>query len=142
MTKLQAVRKFADLVAGEHVICTRSDDWAMSLNDPKPRLLVPTDLMKNDEGDKLFRVDFIARCPMARGFANVTISILHEVGHHFHREEYIFCDAEEYDNAHGTDHFKLPCEVVATDWAIEWLQDPEHRRLAKQFEREFFKAIR
>lgn len=138
MTKLQALRKFADEVAGEHVICNRDEDWGMSLCDQHPRLIVPKDLDKNDEGDKEFRIDFTERCPLARGFANVTISILHEIGHHFHREEYIFCDAEEYENAHGFDHFKLPCEMVATDWAITWLQDPDHRKLAKQFERNYF----
>ena len=54
------------------------------------------------------------------------------------REEYIFCDYDEYENACGVDHFKLPCEMVATDWAIEWLQDPEHRKQAKAFERAYF----
>ena len=142
MTRLQAIRKFASIVAGEHVICTRSDDWAFSMMDSKPRLLLPYDLMKNDIGDKQFRQDFVERCPMGRGFANVTISILHEIGHHFHREEYIFCDYDEYENATDFDHFKLPCEMVATDWAIEWLQDPFHRKIAKAFEHEFFGAVR
>lgn len=138
MTKLQALRKFADYAAGTHVICTRSDDWAMAMTDSKPRLLVPHDLDKNDDGDKLFRFDFVARCPLARGFSNVTISILHEIGHHFNRESYITTDSEQYDASIGYFHFMLPCEMDATDWAIEWLQDPEHRRIAKQFERDFF----
>lgn len=142
MTRLQAIRKFADIVAGEHVIIIRSDDWALSMVDAKPRLLLPYNLMKNDEGDKQFRQDFVERCPLGRGFANVTISILHEIGHHFNREEYIFCDYDEYENAYGFDHFKLPCEIVATNWAIEWLQDPENRKIAKAFEREFFTAVR
>lgn len=138
MTKLQAMRKFSDTVAGEHVIFIRSEDWGMSVSDSHPRLLVPYDLMKNDCGDQMFRIDFIKRCPLAQGFANVTISILHEIGHHFHREEYIETNEKEYNEATGFDHFKLPCEIVATDWAIKWLQDPANRRLAKQFEREFF----
>lgn len=138
MTKLQAMHKFADAVAGRHVTFTRATDWALSVVDSRPHLWVPFDLMKNDEGDKQFRDDFTQRCPMGRGFANVTISILHELGHHFNREEYIKTNEKEYDEATGYDHFKLPCEIVATNWAIKWLQDPEHRRLAKQFEREFF----
>ena len=142
MTKLQAIRKFADFVAGEHVICTRDEDWAMSMADSKPRLLVPYDLDKNDDGDKLFRFDFVVRCPLARGFANVTLSLLHEIGHHFNRESYITTDSDQYDASVDYWHFMLPCEMDATDWAIEWLQDPEHRRVAKQFERDFFKAIR
>lgn len=138
MTKLQALRKFADYAAGEHVIIIKDTAWAMSLADAKPRLCIPPDLMENDENDKLFRLDFIARCPLARGFANVTLSILHEIGHHFNRESYITTDAEEYDASVGYWHFMLPCEMDATDWAIEWLQDPENRKVAKQFERNFF----
>ena len=139
MTKLQAIRKFADYVAGEHVICSyEMNEWAMAMWDSKPRLMLPRNLLTNDEDDKLFRIDFIARCPLAQGFASVTLSILHEIGHHFHREEYIFSDPREYNAATGHWHFLLPCEIVATDWAIEWLQDPEHRKVAKQFERNFF----
>jgi hypothetical protein len=137
MTKLQAIRKFADYAAGEHVIITRGD-WAMGMSDTKPRLYVPYNIMQNDDNDKLFRLDFIARCPLARGFANVTISILHEIGHHFNRESYITTDSEQYDASEGYWHFMLPCEMDATDWAIEWLQDSEHRKIAKQFEKDFF----
>lgn len=143
MTRLQAIRKFADIVAGEHVICSYAMDmWAMSMIDSHPRLMLPRNLFENDEDDKLFRKDFIKRCPMARGFANVTLSILHEIGHHFHREEYIFTDYEVYERANGAEHFKIPCEIVATNWAIEWLQDPFHRKIAKAFEHEFFGAVR
>ena len=139
MTKLQAIRWFADYVAGEHTIIVRErSEWGMSLSAKNPRLVLPQDLMQNDEEDKNFRKFFISLCPMAQGFANVTISILHEMGHHFHRIEYITCDEHKYNNAYGLDHFNLPCERVATDWAVEWLQDKEHRKIAKQFEKDFF----
>ena len=142
MTKLQAIRKFADYAAGTHVIIIREENWAMSLADAKPRLCLPYDLTQNDENDKLFRLDFVLRCPCARGFANVTLSILHEIGHHFNRESYFMTDSEQYDASVGYWHFMLPCEMDATDWAIEWLQDPTNRKVAKAFEREFFKAVR
>ena len=143
MTRLQAIRKFADIVAGEHVICSYSlNEWAMSMIDSHPRLMLPRDLLHTDEGDKQFRKDFVSRCPMGKGFANVTLSILHEIGHHFNREIYICTDFDEYENANGFDHFKLPCEIVATNWAIEWLQNPFHRKIAKAFEHEFFGAVR
>jgi hypothetical protein len=45
---------------------------------------------------------------------------------------------EEYNNATGADHFKLHCEMIATDWAIQWLQDARNRKIAKAFEREYF----
>ena len=95
MTRLQAVRKFADLVAQEHVIISSDmNEWAMAMWDTHPRLMVPRDLLATDEGDKMFRKDFVSRCPLARGFANVTLSVLHEIGHHFNREEYIFSDVK------------------------------------------------
>lgn len=140
MTRLQAIRWFADYVAGTHVTIVRErSDWGMSLADLRvPRLILPKDLNQNDQADKEFRIDFVSRCPMAQGFANVTISILHEIGHWFNPIEYLESDVDEYNNALGFDHFKLPCEIVATDWAIEWLQDKNHRKVAKEFERNFF----
>lgn len=136
MNRVKLIRDFASLVAGERVIIPRKRDcWSMGMADSKPRLILPPDLNQNDEEDKAFRKDFIKRCPMARGFANVTLSILHEIGHHFNREIYIFSNINEdlYES-----HFALPYEIVATDWAIEWLQDPEHRKQAKAFERLYF----
>lgn len=141
MTKLQAIRKFADYVAQEHVYIYRSpdDDWELSMCHSKPHLGIPTHLMSIDELDKMYRAFFVENCPMAQGFSHVTLSILHEIGHHFNREIFIFdTDMNEYQQLHGTDHFTCPCEWVATKWAIDWLQDKEHRRIAKDFEKHFF----
>ena len=137
MTQLQAIRQFADYVAGEHVIIPKQrGDWQMGLGDPKPRLTVPLDPNQNDEADELFRENFVKRCPIAQEFANVTLSILHEIGHHFNREVAIFADKLEGDTQE--EHFSLPHEVVATDWAIRWLHNKEHRKQAKAFERLYF----
>ena len=142
MNRVTLIRNFASLAAGEHVIIPRErSEWSMLMTDSHPRLILPVDLDAKDEDDRLFRADFVARCPLARGFADVTLSILHEIGHHFHREEFIFCDMKEYNAAEGEAHFRLPCEMVATDWAIEWLQDPEHRKQAKRFERTYFGTV-
>ena len=135
MTKLQAICWFADFVAEEHVIITRDEEWSCSMIDWHPLIRIPYNLTKNDEEDKMFRADFIRRCPLGRGFSNVTLSILHEIGHHFNREEFIFADKVEGDTME--EHLTLPCEIVATDWAIKWLQDPIHRKIAKKFERDF-----
>ena len=138
MNKVKLIRDFASLVAGERVIIPRQRDcWSMGMADSKPRLILPPDPDVKDEGDREFRKDFVARCPMARGFADVTLSILHEIGHHFNREAYIFSDADEDDYE---SHFALPYEIIATDWAIAWLQDPEHRKSAKAFERQYFQG--
>lgn len=137
MTQLQAIRSFADYVAGEHVIIPKQrGEWQISMGDPKPRLTIPKDPNQNDRCDKMFRADFVKRCPIARGFANVTLSILHEIGHHFNREAVIFAEKTEGDTME--EHLALPSERVATDWAIAWLQDKEHRKIAKAFERAYF----
>lgn len=139
MTKLQAIRKFADIVAEEHVIiCRERDVWSMCMADNKPRLILPVDIDAIDNDDRIFRNDFIRRCPLARGFAHVTLSILHEIGHHFNREIYIFSDIVENEDETTEEHIKLPYEIVATDWAINWLQNPTNRKIAKQFEKEYF----
>lgn len=98
-------------------------------------------------GTKQFRKDFINRCPMGRGFATITMSLLHELGH-FETEWY---DFEDYDREaeieriltlprgqKNWEYFKLPDEYAATEWAIEWLAKKENRVVAKQFERAFF----
>ena len=137
MTKLQAIRWFASEVAGEYVTLARQrDDWSISMADTKPRLILPHDLNQNEIEDKMFRADFVKRCPMAKGFANVTLSILHELGHHFNREAVICADKLVGDNME--EHLTLPHEVIATDWAINWLQNKENRKTVKKFEKIYF----
>lgn len=140
MGVISNIREFAGVVAGEYVIIARGrDDWSMSVTDKHPRLILPYDVNKNDAEDKLFRQDFIRRYSGGRGFANITISILHEIGHWKTRNE---VDWELYwaqqENVFGQDYFNLPAERMATDWAINWLSDPEHRKIAKEFEARHF----
>ena len=103
------------------------------------------------KGHRQFAQDFFSRCPMGRGFASVTITILHEIGHMNAQQEF-----EGYNRAQAIqeleknfpletinfEYFKLPDEKAATDWAIEWLQDAEHRRIAKAFEKKFFACFK
>lgn len=143
MSKVKLIRDFASLVAGEHVIIPRErTDWGLTMADTKPRLQIPADPDKHDAGDTQFRNDFIKRCPMARGFANVTLTILHEIGHHFNREIYLFYDDSNHVpiwvDGFDITHYSLPYEIAATDWAIKWLKNAEHRKLAKAFEKEYF----
>lgn len=103
-------------------------------------------------GMKQFRKDFTNRCPKAKGFATITLSLLHELGHFetFGEED----DLDDYDREAEIDriltlpksqrnwaYFKLPEEMAATDWAIEWLSKKENRIAAKNFERAFFKCF-
>ena len=139
MTKLQAIRKFASDVAERKVTIARwRRYWAMDVNESVPRLVLPLDPDAKDDDDKAFRANFVMRCPLAKGFADVTISILHEVGHYFTKEYLTLEYYAEADNVSSNDYFNIEAEYKATQWAIEWLQDAEHRKIAKAFEKEYF----
>ena len=103
------------------------------------------------KGHTQFRRHFEAICPIARGFADVTISLLHELGH-FSTEQEI----EGYDRQVELEflrkyiprelinyaYFMLPDEMAATLWAVEWLKNAENRKLAKAFEKKFFACFK
>ena len=102
-----------------------------------------------------FRRDFISRYNPARGFADITLSLLHEIGHNevlnllpedFDKYEElekfykIYEDDDEVTLNHA--YFELTDEKLATDWAISWLMNKENRKIAKDFEKRFFEAWR
>lgn len=106
---------------------------------------------------KDFRKNFVSRCPMGKGFANITLILLHELGHQetnigvwsgTDRDTAKAKLAERFEKGEIDEHqmqneyFCFPDEKLATDWAIEWLKDAEHRKIAKIFEKEFFKCIK
>ena len=92
----------------------------------------------------------------ARGFASVTLCLLHEMGHYYTVKEVfaknprynrgaeilkICCKAQLHENPTyevNRLYQQLPDEIAATTWALDWLADAEHRKLAKAFERKFF----
>jgi len=92
----------------------------------------------------------------ARGFASVTLCLLHEMGHYYTVKEVlannpqynrgaeifkICCKARLCENSNyeaNRLYQQLPDEKAATDWALDWLADAEHRKIAKAFERKFF----
>ena len=107
---------------------------------------------KKDLGGKCFRADFVNRCPIAQGFSDVTLSLLHEVGHTM-TKAFVPSMKDEIDRyneaVEKTDdmkevnrlYFALTDEHMATDWAIDWLQNSDNRKMAKAFEKEFFKCF-
>lgn len=113
-------------------------------------------LLKGPYCRNVFTRNFHRRAPFTRGFAGVTISLLHELGH-FETDEKA---KEQYPNfdrrmalleAHLKSktteelnekyYFNFPDERMATEWAIEWLKDAEHRKIAKAFEKNFFECF-
>lgn len=145
MTKLQAIRWFASQITTEKVTISKKrleNNWAIDLavQQKTPRLLIPKDFQINDAMDKIFRKNFVERCPMARGFSNATIAILHEFGHWATRSVF---DIIAYDKIRSKavtqeEYMANPYERLATEWAICWLQSIPNRSIAKQFEKYFF----
>lgn len=146
MTKLQAIRKFCSFVCGQPIVIAKdrydNSNWGISINSKTPRLKIPKELadLRQDEADKLFRKNFIERCPLAKGFSSVTLSLLHECGHWATRSVF---DLVEYDHWIGKvttqiEYMKIPWELIATDWAICWLNCPANRQIAKAFEKDYF----
>lgn len=145
MTKLQAIRKFMGLVLDEQVVIARDkyadSNFGMSISNPVPRVKLPSNLnFIPDEVDKAFRRDFVNRCPLARGFSSITLTLLHECGHWATRS---VMDVVEYDKMHWQaytqeQYMAIPWEHLATDWAICWLYSPVNRKIAKAFEKEYF----
>ena len=105
-----------------------------------------------------FYANFIQRYKPAKGFAKITLTLLHELGHletlsqisnDYDREKSIL---EIRRKAHEENlnfwdinmkyYFSLHDEMLATEWAIKWLQNPQNRKIAKAFEKEFFACVK
>lgn len=146
MNKVTAIRAFASLVLNEKVIIPRyrtecDNQWGMVMNSNIPRLVIPPKFTaKTDKNDRLFRNNFVDRCPRAKGFSNATLSILHECGHWATKEVFDIHDyhMQLYRCRSQEDYMNITYEYMATDWAIDWLENKDNRKLAKRFEKDFF----
>lgn len=107
-----------------------------------------------------FTKNFHRRSPVSKGFAGVTISLLHELGHRktndqfdidypdwdrrlevirLRKKYHFFGNPTEHDIEQANEeYFTWPDEAMATEWAMDWLNDPANRKIAKKFEKEFF----
>ena len=141
MSELTAIRDFVELITGiRPVIARKRDDWSVVSEADSMRMTVPT-VYTGTEFDRIFRADFVRRCPLARGFADVTISILHEMGHFATRENFnseVYLKQVEEAGCDMDKYMAIPYEALATCWAICWLMDPDNRKEAKNFEKKFF----
>ncbi len=106
---------------------------------------------ENKIGTTEFNRNIYLRSKTVQGFSNLTLSLLHELGHN----ETVNEIPDDYDREKaerkirkycGDDirtlnmmYFSLPDEWLATQWAIDWLSDENNRKKAKQFEKQFFK---
>lgn len=146
------INDFVNAASGKMFTIRSSRDDSMNYFVGDNEIIVPrwrTANYKNDIGGKLFRKDFEKRCPLARGFSDVTISILHEIGHRMTDKE-IPRDFRRWEalkeiekQAKTTEekcflYFSITDEILATNWAINWLSNAENRKTAKAFEKRFW----
>ena len=108
-----------------------------------------------DNSAKLFRAYWAERYPLIKGFADITISLLHELFHLEVNDEirktftyddrklalYALYDAPMSNEERNRIYFGLPDEAAATEGAIKWLSVKENAKKAKKFEKEFFKCF-
>ena len=100
-----------------------------------------------------FRTSWSAVDPIIKGFADVTIALLHELGHLHTQDDVLLSGYSTQDKNRDCDeitktaqdlkdanqrYFSLKDETIATMWAIDWLHNAENRRMAKAFEKKFF----
>lgn len=104
------------------------------------------------KSSKIYRKFWTEKYPMLKGFSDITISLLHELGHIETNDKIRLSFSidqretamEELDKrtlsykALNHLYFVLPDEKAATEWAIKWLSKPKHRKIAKRFEKKFF----
>ena len=144
MTQIEIIRKFATEAIGERVTIARKrmyNNWGMDVNNkPNPRLLVPYIFNYTpEEEDIAFRENFVKRCPIADMFSDITLTILHELGHWATRKEVDWIEDDEVKrSASMNEYFYIHSEFIATEWAIAWLTNIEHRETAQQFEAQLF----
>ena len=91
------------------------------------------------------------RASYTKGFAQITKILLHEMGHQYTYHDIIRLYSEKemdrlyYEAESVADNEKyihVPAEWVATQWAIDWLADAEHRKIAREFEKKFWACFK
>ena len=100
-----------------------------------------------------FRTSWSAVDPIIKGFADVTIALLHELGHLHTQDDVLLSGYSTQDKNRDCDeitktvqdlkdanqrYFSLKDEMTATMWAIDWLHNAKNRKMAKAFEKKFF----
>ena len=132
MKKEQIIKSFIQEITNHKWIVKKSFQWCINLKD--------TLYYTNDEGTEsaiAFRNDFIAKYPAAKNYLDITLSILHEIGHYMTQDnmDYIYPETYTYD-----EYFAVHDELIATKWAIDWMHNNDNKKLIKTFEEKWLTA--
>lgn len=125
MKRSKAMRKLARKITGENIKINKGKYWETNWEN---KIWWADD--EDTEGAKAFKDFFIKHCPMAKDFNNITISLLHEIGHimtidESYGEQIKTKDNEKYFTSHD--------EWIATEWAINFLIN--NTKLLRKFEK-------
>ena len=125
MKRSKAMRKLARKITGEKIKIKKGKYWETNWEN---KIWWAND--ENTEGAKAFKDFFIKHCPIAKDYNNITISLLHEIGHimmvdESYGEKIETKDNEKYFNSHD--------EWIATEWAINFLIN--NTKLLRKFEK-------
>lgn len=132
MRKSTVIKQFCKAVFGLPFSVYKYHEWATNSYDT---IYFTLDC---DEGDVAFRENFISRCPIAEKYSDALLSVLHEMGHIATSEEMDWAgrdDCESYE-----EYFAQHDEMLATNWAIDWLNNKANEKLAKVFEEKWLTA--
>lgn len=107
---------------------------------------------KHSNGLDFVMADMGHRASYMKGFSQVSRALLHEVGHVMthekvneqYGEDELFSMRMEnrIKNKGNMGYVKLPDEYAATQWAIDWLADKEHRKIVRDFEKQFWACFK
>jgi len=132
MKASKAMRKLATKIVGYKVKVKKGQEWETDWET--------TIWWVNDADTKVageFRDFFTANCPDAAQFSNITLSLLHEIGHIMTLDE---ADCEEPKTKNNMEYFRLHDEWLATEWAIDYLMT--HKKKLRKFEKSLDKRLR
>ena len=131
MKKATVIKRFCREVLGLTIYVHKCKEWMTDCYET----IYYTTVMDTD-GDIAFRENFISRCPIAEKYSDALISLLHEMGHIATSEEMdLKSTVAVYDTYE--EYFALHDEMIATNWAIDWLNNKANEKLAKKFEQDW-----
>lgn len=134
MRKATVIKRFCRSVIGITFSVRKHIEWETDCCE-----FIHYSTTTDGEGDIAFRKNFISRCPIAANYSDALISLLHEIGHIVMDEESdgmsvgVVCDTYE-------EYFAMHDEMIATNWAIDWLNNKANEKLAKDFEEKWLTA--
>ena len=135
MKRATVIKHFCREVFGLTITIHKGKEWETNCYDT-----IYYSTITDGEGDIAFRANFISRCPIAANYSDALISLLHEMGHIAMSEESdglsAFAAWDTYD-----EYFALHDEMIATNWAIDWLNNKANEKLAKDFDENWLTAV-